>query len=66
MNTSRLQKLTLGAALVAAPAIASADPATDVQVIVTTAGTVFGLAAAVGISVMTYRIVKGIISRFSK
>jgi len=65
MNNNRVQKLILGLAL-AGPFVAMADPQTDVQVVIVTATTVFGLAAVLGISILGYRIVYRIISRFSK
>lgn len=49
--------------LAKAQAATPADQAADV---IDTASDVFALAAAVGISVLAYRIVKGLVSRFSK
>lgn len=63
--TTRLQKLALGASLLI-PGALSAAPADDAEAVITTASTVFAAAAAVGISVLAYRIVKGMVSRFSK
>lgn len=59
-------KLMVFAALVMSPSLAQALPADDAQAVITTATDVFALAAAVGISVLAYRIVKGLVSRFSK
>lgn len=64
---NRLQKYSLGASLLALPMVAQAGtPAEDVEAVILTAGTVFAAAAAVGISILAYRIVKGLVSRFSR
>tara|TARA_Y100000588_G_scaffold348885_1_gene398847 strand:+ start:518 stop:712 length:195 start_codon:yes stop_codon:yes gene_type:complete len=58
-------KLFLAAAAIA-PGALMASPASDAEAVITTAQTVFEAAAVVGISILGYRIVKGIVSRFSK
>jgi hypothetical protein len=67
MNKStRTQKLILGLAFVAAPVVAMADPSQLVEPVITAATGVFALAAALGISILGYRIFYRIVSRFSK